>query len=531
MHATAPTVADPPLVRRLLSADAYPHVVDAIRLVETHISWVFLTGAHVYKVKKPVDLGFLDFTSLERRRHFCAEEVRLNGRFAPDLYHGAVAITGPPERALVGGAGEPIEWAVHLVQFDERDRLDHVLRRDALTVADCQALAADIAAVQRGLAVAPVGAPWGTAETFRRIVHLNLDQLGAHRPDLASRAAALGVWVDTRIAAHATLIAARREAGMIRECHGDLHLANLVRHGGRIVAFDGIEFNEALRWIDVANDVAFLAMDLHARGRGDLAATVTSGWVEASGDHGCLPLLTVYLVYRAIVRAAVAAIRVAQAGGAAGGPVADDDCLRYVDLAERLARPRRPILVATCGISGSGKSTVAEAVAAAIDGIRVRSDVERKRLAGLAPLERPADPDTVYGEAMTRRTYARLAEIAREVLHAGYSAVVDAACLRRWQRDCLARAAAAVGADLVWLELDVAPETAAARVRARADGGLDPSDAGAAVVAAQLASHDPITADEIGNHGGTRVVVIPMATDQGFDRPAIDALVGRLPRG
>jgi len=526
MHAAAPTAVAPPLVRRLLSADAYPHAVEAIRLVETHISWVFLTGRHAYKVKKPVDLGFLDFTSLERRRHFCDEEVRLNGRFAPDLYRGSVPIVGPPERALVGGAGEPIEWAVHLVQFDERDRLDHVLERGALTVADCQALAADIAAVQRGLAVAPVGSPWGTAETFRRVVHLNLDQLGAHRPDLAARAAALGAWVDTRIDTHAGLLAARREAGMIRECHGDLHLANLVRHGGRIVAFDGIEFNEALRWIDVANDVAFLAMDLRARGRGDLAATVSSGWVEASGDHGCLPLLPVYLVYRAIVRAAVAAIRAAQAGDAADGPVAAADaCLLYLDLAERLARPRRPTLVATCGISGSGKSTVAGAVAAAIDGIRVRSDVERKRLAGLAPLERPADPDAVYGEAMTRRTYARLAEIAADVLRAGYSAVVDAACLRRWQRDCLARAAADVDADLVWLELDVAPETAAARVRARADGGLDPSDAGTAVVAAQRASRDPITAEETASQ---RVALVRVAADQGFDRAAIDALVRRL---
>ena len=186
-----------------------------------------------------------------------------------------------------------------------------------------------------------------------------------------------------------------------------------MRYRGRIVAFDGIEFSESLRWIDVANDVAFLAMDLHARGRPDLAATVTSAWVEAADDHGALALLPTYLVYRAIVRSAVAAIRADQAS--AGGAGTDDQCARYLGLAERLAAPPRPLLVATCGISGSGKSTLAAAVAAALGAVRLRSDVERKRVAGLAPTDRPADAAAaarLYSTAMTGRTYGRLADLA-----------------------------------------------------------------------------------------------------------------------
>lgn len=533
---TAASATDdtPPLVRRLLSPAAYPHPVDGIHLVETHISWVFLTGAHVYKVKKPVDLGFLDFTSLERRRAFCDEEIRLNKRFAPQLYVDAVPITGTPETASVGGVGPPIEWAVHLVQFEERNRLDHVLDRRDLGADDVQALAADIAAVHAAFPPAAADTRWGTAETFRGIVHLNLDQLRQHRPDLAGRAADLAAWVDRQLAVHAAALVKRRADGRIRECHGDLHLGNLVRHGGRIVAFDGIEFNESLRWIDVANDIAFLAMDLHARGRPDLAATVISSWAEAADDHASLGLMPLYLVYRAIVRAAVAAIRSAQAAAGGVGETARGECDRYLLLAEQLAAPRRPMLFATCGISGSGKSTLAAAVAAATGGIRLRSDVERKRLAGLAAIERPADAGAtaaVYSDEMSRRTYRRLAELAGTSLRSGWSVVIDAACLRRWQRTLLAEAAAAAAVDLVWLDLDVPAALASARVRRRLDQGRDPSDATERVVADQVAHRDPITAAETAGDGPgrPRTTVIRVGADQPRDPAAVATILARLP--
>jgi aminoglycoside phosphotransferase family enzyme/predicted kinase len=535
---STPTTTAPTLVDRLLSPDAYPHPVERVELVETHISWVFLTGTYAYKVKKPVDLGFLDFTTLEKRRACCVEEVRLNSRFAPELYVDAVPIAGPAATARVGSAGPTIEWAVRLEQFEERDRLDHVLDRGGLSAGDCLTLAVDIAAVQERLATAAVATRWGTADTFRGIVHLNLDQLRQHRPDLAGRAAALTAWVDRQLALHAADLAERRAGGRIRECHGDLHLGNLVRHGGRIVAFDGIEFNESLRWIDVASDIAFLAMDLRARGRADLAATVVSGWVEAADDHHALTLMPVYLVYRAIVRAAVAAIRAAQTATGGAGATSHAECDRYMLLAERLAAPRRPLLVATCGISGSGKSTLAAAVAAATGGIRLRSDVERKRLAGMAAGDRPADAAAtaaVYSAEMTRRTYERLADLSRTVLTAGWVAVVDAACLQRWQRGILADAAGRAGADLVWLDLDVPAAVAIGRVQSRA-GGDDPSDATAQVVAGQLADRDPITAAEIAgtgpaHPGGTHpgITVVRVGADQPRDPAAVAAIVAQFP--
>jgi hypothetical protein len=281
-------------------------------------------------------------------------------------------------------------------------------------------------------------------------------------------------------------------------------LANIVRYEGRFVPFDSIEFSDALRWIDVASDVAFLAMDLESRGRGDLAATFTSSWIEAADDHQAAVVLPVYLIYRAMVRATVAAIRSAQANV---GPYADPataaaanaESDRYLALAERLLVDRRPLLVATSGVSGSGKTTVAGEVAAALGAVRLRSDVERKRIAGLKPTDRPRDAvqeAAIYSPESTRRTYARLAELARLILAAGTSVVVDAACNRRRERRMLADAAREAGVPMVWLSLEVSEAVAIARVAARQAVGTDASDASVDVVRAQLAAREPILTEE-----------------------------------
>ena len=490
----------PELVRRLLEPTAYPHPTGAIRLIETHISWVFLTGPFVYKVKKPCNLGFLDFSTLERRRGFCHDEVRLSGRFAPSLYLGAVPITGTPGAPRVGGPGTPFEWAVKLVQFDEADRLDNRFAAGRLTAVDCDLLGAEIARVQDTLAVAAADTGWGTARSVFAAASLNLGQLRGLRPDAAARVDAITGWLDGRLAGVATMIDRRIAAGRVRECHGDLHLANIVYHDGRMMAFDSIEFSPDLRWIDVANDVAFLGMDLRARGRPDLAARVESAWMEAADDHEAAAVLPIYEVYRAVVRADVAAIRggAAVASGEADAARADTD--RHLDIAMRLMTPPRPVLYATSGLSGSGKTTLAAALVSATDGVRLRSDVERKRLAGMAATERLAAGaaiDALYDTATTRRVYERLAALARTLLTAGRSVVVDAAALARWQRETLVAAARAAGVPVVWLELDVPEAEAAARVDGR-DG--DASDATADVVRAQAAAREPITAAELATY-------------------------------
>ena len=514
------------LVERLLDPAAYPHPTQGIRLIETHISWVFLTGTYVYKVKKPCDLGFLDFTTLERRREFCREEVRLSGRFAPELYLGAVPITGTFAEPHVDGVGEPIEWAVKLRQFDEAGRLDRVFADHRLSADDCQRLGAEIAQVQAGLAVADPASPWGTPQAVMEAVALNLDQLRRWRSDAGPRADGLERWLRGHLETLAPAIDRRKTAGRIRECHGDLHLANIVLHDGRMMAFDAIEFNAALRWIDVANDIAFLAMDLEARGRPDLAAHAVSSWIEAADDHDAARVLPVYMVYRAIVRAAVAAIRSRQmaAGGIQQAAAACAETDRYLDLAERLTMPCRAVLFATSGVSGSGKTTVAARVVGQAGAIRLRSDVERKRLAGMAATDRPATDDqtqSLYAPATTRRVYERLATLARTVLAAGTSVVVDAACNTRSQREVLAAVAREARVPLVWLDFDIPPDAVLARVTRRQAADSDASDASADVVRAQLAAREPITAEELSAVPGPPPARIVRITPAFFDDPAL----------
>ena len=504
----------PPLIEGLLDPAAYPHPTGPIKLVETHISWVFLTGDYAYKLKKPVSLGFLDFSTLQARRSCCQEELRLNGRFAPELYLASVPITGPVNRPQVEGAGEPIEWAVKLRQFNESDQLDRLLEAGKLSPADCEQLAVEIAGVEDRLAVADPQQPWGSPQLFLSTVELNLEQLISARPETAGRAEQLRGWLAAELAARAGLLEARRQAGKVRECHGDLHLANIVMHKGRPVAFDGIEFNESLRWIDVANDVAFLVMDLHARGRPDLAAHVTSGWLEATDDHAAAAVMPLFAVYRAIVRAAVAAIRRKQASEAGNQTVVvkmDHESDRYLDLADHLASPRQPRLFVTSGISGSGKTTVAGQVIERCGAVRVRSDVERKRLAGLRPTERPADDAAtawLYSAAMTEQVYRRLVELAGLLLDAGQSVVVDATCLRRAQRAVFTELAAVKQVPLTWLVCELPLAELDRRIAARQAAGDDASDASAAVARNQLAAFEPIDPAECGRVPGSEIVSV-----------------------
>jgi hypothetical protein len=519
---------------KLLEPAAYPHPVGPIQLVETHISWVFLTGPFAYKVKKPVRLEFLDFSSLDARRHFCAEEVRLNRRFAPELYLGTVPICGPADAPRVDGPGTPIEWAVKLVQFDQSDLLDARFEAGKLSVADCQRLGAEIARVQATEAIAAPADGHGTSEGIRAVAGMNLGEIRRHRPDAATRVDRIEAWLAERITAGEGAFRRRIEDGRIRECHGDLHLANVVLLDGRPVAFDSIEFNADLRWIDVASDIAFLSMDLESRGRPDLAAHVTSAWMEAADDHAAAAVLPVHRVARAVVRAAVAAIRGGQAGGQpAAGNAARRDCDRYLELAERLMARSRPALLATVGVAGVGKTTLAAECVGAFAAVRLRSDVERKRAAGMAATDRPgseASTEALYSTAMTRHTYDRLAAIARSLLEAGTSVVIDATCNRRWQRDRITTVAGEASAPLVWLDIDLPLDLILERVAARSATGEDPSDATVDTVREQLATREPIHPSECaeGSRGPAPIHVRVGAGDLATPSRLLGAVAARL---
>jgi aminoglycoside phosphotransferase family enzyme/predicted kinase len=434
-----------------------------------------------------VDLGFADFSTLARRRRCCALELALNRRLAPGLYRDVVAITGTRAAPRIGGPGRALEYAVQMVQFPQHLLAAAQLEAGRLAPPHFDALARDVAAFHRRARRATALVPRGVPAAAHAAVRETFTQLRA-LPGLARRAllARLERWSEARFVALAPELGERRRDGRVRECHGDLHLGNLVLLDERLVMFDCIEFNPALRWIDTASEVAFTVMDLHRRGAARLARRFLSAWLEASGDYGALRVLDYFLVYRALVRAKVAAIRAAQCGpGTPARAAALEGSREYLGLALGFTRRRRPQLVITHGVSGSGKSTAAQALVEGEGLVRVRSDVERKRLHGLPPLARSgAAPGAgPYGAAATARTYALLERRAAEILDAGYGVVVDATFLRRDQRARFAALARRRRCPFRILACAAPREVLRRRIGARHG---DPSEATAAVLDAQL---------------------------------------------
>jgi hypothetical protein len=477
-----------PLIDALRDPAAYPHAAGRVELLETHISWVLLAGDFAYKLKKPVQLPFLDFSTLAARRHFCEEELRLNRRTAPGLYLEVVPVVRTGEGAArIGAAGEPVEYAVKMRRFAAEALADAMARRGALGAPEIDELGAMLARFHAAAAVAGPDSAHGAPEAIEAPALGNFDQIEAPEAATAARLAALRAWTQREGARLRPAFAARRERGCVRECHGDLHLGNLAFIDGRAVPFDCIEFDAGLRWIDVMSEVAFLVMDLLAHGLPRLAWRLLNAWLEASGDYEGLGVLRYYLVYRAMVRAKIARIR-----GAAEG------FRDLLALAETLARARRPVLVLMHGVSGSGKTAAAQALLERLGAVRLRSDVERKRLFGLAPLARTraAPAAGIYDAAAGERTYARLAGLAAGVLEAGYPVVVDAAFLEHGQRSRLRREAERRGVACVIAQCTASEAALRARVRSREAQGEDASDAGLAVLERQLAAAQPLAPEE-----------------------------------
>jgi len=470
-------------------------------LIETHISSVLLAGDLAYKLKKPVTFSFLDFAGVARRAHFCDEELRLNRRTAPQLYLDCQPVTGTIAAPQIGGAGEPIDHLLRMRRFDPAQVLDHAVLRGELHAGHIDALATAVAVLHAAAAVAPADGVLGAPATVQRWIEGNLTEVRADCHAAADRARvdALSAWTHAGLARLRPLIAGRLRDGFVRECHGDLHLGNVALLDGAPLIFDALEFNDELRWIDVASDVAFLFMDLLDHARPLLAWRLLGGYLEATGDYAAMALLRFYAVYRALVRAKVALLRTQQP---AAPPIAriraQVTFAHYLALAESLAQldatPPAPRLVVMTGVSGSGKSTVALELAMRLGGLRVRSDVERKRLAGLAPAERGAA--AMYAPQMTERTYARLREIAATLLGTGVTVVIDAASLRTDERRGLARVAAACGAVACVVACEAPVTVLRQRVAARAESRRDPSDATREVLERQLGWREPRAPDE-----------------------------------
>ncbi len=514
------------LIRNLRRPDAFPHPAADIACIETHISSVVLAGDFAYKLKKPLDLGFLDFSSLDKRRGACDEELRLNRRTAPELYLDVVPVTGSVEAPHIGGEGEPIEYAVRMRRFAQSALLGDALERGALPPELLDRLARHVADFHAAAAIAAPGDGYGDAQAVHGPVRQNFAQLREFIDDagLLAQAAAAERWSEAQFALLVPVFERRLAEGRVRECHGDLHLGNLILLDGEPRLFDGIEFSAELRWIDVAADVAFLFMDLQRRGRSDLGARFLNAWLERTGDYDSLRVMRYYIAYRAMVRAKIAAIRLGQLDGEARADCLQE-CRAYVALAVAQGQAAQPFLAIASGVSGSGKTSQSQGLIEARGVIRVRADVERKRLFGLAAEDSSvAVAGGIYNAEASRRTYARLAEVAAIALMARWPVLADATFLRRGQRAAFAELARRLQVPFAILAFDAPEATLRARVAARAAQGGDASEADVAVLDMQLAQREPLSDDE---RAMTLAVDTATAVSWPSLLPALDALVAR----
>ena len=519
-----------PRLDRLLTAltepQRYGRGVKQVELLQTHISCVLLAGDYAYKIKKPVNLGFLDFSTLEARRRYCEEELRLNRRTAPRLYLDVLAIGGSETAPVIGAGGPAIEYALRMRRFDQEDLLDAIARRGALLPQHIDALARGLAAFHANIERAGAGDAHGSPQRILAPALQNFAQmlpLISAKPDVALLAR-LRDWSEQEHAALASVFEARKREGWVRECHGDLHLGNIALLEGVPTPFDGIEFNADFRWIDVMNEIAFLVMDLLDHRLPRLAFRFLNAYLERSGDHAGLRVLRYYLVYRALVRAKVSCLRAHQAGVAAQEKrEVEHEYRRHLQLAERLATPAHPALLVMHGLSGSGKTTIAQSLLEALGAVRLRSDLERKRLYGLEALARSGSglDAGLYAPEASARTYARLAELARAVLDAGFPVIVDAAFLRRSERARFAALAHDAGASFLIASCEAAPATLRARVASRARDALDASEAGLAVLEHQFASAEPLATEEL-------AYAMQLDAERGAGAPEAAALARRL---
>ena len=497
----------PPLVRAMLQPAFYPRGPACVRLVQTHISWVFIAGDRVYKVKKPADFGFLDFSTLRKRAQACRREVELNRRLAPGLYLGVVPIYGrsplsaPLPKGEHGGfslraPGRVVDYAVVMRLLPQERLLSALLARGAADAATVRRVARRIVAFH---AQAAAAAPrWRRVAVLADNLRENFRQTLPFLEKTVSGGDYLLVWDYNHdfLERRRPLLEKRACEGRIRDGHGDLHAEHISVERSRVRIYDCIEFSDRLRQGDVAADIAFLYMDLLHHRRPDLATTLMDEYLRRSDDWEVRLLVPFYACYRAVVREKVESLRLADPGiTAAHKRAAARRAASYFRLARELARrDARPRLILVGGLPGSGKSTIAAAVAARIGADCIASDILRKELAGAEPGERftAGVGAGVYGAGMTELTYRELLVQAERLLRAGRSVVLDATFARAIDRRRATALARAVGGVLVAVQCRCSVKVARRRLESRRRPGYaGPSDAGWEVYRAMRSTFDP----------------------------------------
>ncbi len=434
-----PSPQPSPLVQALLQPTAYPERPASVELAETHISHLFFTPHHVYKVKKAVNFGFLDFTTLEKRRYYCHQEVELNRRISPQVYLGVMEVRRQGGRYTVEGPGETVEYAVKMRRLPQERLLATLLRQGEVTPEDIRRLGIKIAAFHAGAGTSPDITRLGGLEAVRQ----NLEENFAQTRQYVGACLSQDTFDDLEAYSHAfmalkeRLFRQREAQERVRDCHGDLHTGQIFLENG-ISIIDCIEFNERFRYSDVAADLAFLAMDLDFYNRQDLSRLLVETYVEASGDPGVRELMDFFKVYRAYVRGKVTAFRLDDPTlGEEERQRVVSQAQAYFHLAHSYAQPfPRPALVLVCGLTGAGKTTVAQELARRWGLTSISSDQVRKELAGMAATEHQyvAFGQGIYSPEFSQLTYQTMLQRAEEELHQGRSVVLDATFRRAGER-------------------------------------------------------------------------------------------------
>jgi len=487
----------PPLIQALTSPSVYDHPVESISIIETHISYVLLTGMYAYKLKKPVDLGFVDFTTLEKRKFYCQEEIRLNTRTAPELYLGIISICGSATSPILNGTTEPIEFAVKMRQFPQEQQLDKLIDKGILSTEHFEKLAVDIAAFHQMASTASATSGFSEINSIRQRTQQNYQQLEACQDNIPSYIQildSLKIWT-TQSFVELTPILEKRKSEKIRECHGDLHLANLALIDNLVVPFDCLEFNPDLRWIDVFSDIAFLTMDLDYHNKNQFSNLFLNRYLQETGDYDGLALITFYKIYRALVRAKVSCIRLNQPIDQSERKICQESLEKHIALAHQYIRePSRNMIIIMHGLSGSGKSYIARLLAGETGAICLRSDLERKRIYQPPQEESSNTINTqeLYSDTSNKQTYDHLIRTTRKIYSAGYSVIIDAAFLYAWQRELYFDLARELGAPFHILNVHAPKDILEQRINRRKIVGADPSDADRKVLQYQFKNSDTI---------------------------------------
>ena len=486
------------LIKNLQNPALFDHPVNKFQVIETHSSCVLLTGVMAYKIKKPVDFKFLDFSTLEKRKYYCQLEFDINRKLAPNIYEQVIRITGTVENPVLNGSGEAIEYAIQMREFPQENLLSVILEKNKLTPRMVDAIAYRLAQFHQNAARTRPEMEYGSPERVHQPVKQNFDQI---RPLLTEsfdldQLSTIESWSDEQFKRLKSIFQARKDLGFIRACHGDVHLNNMVLMNYQPVLFDAIEFNEEFRWTDIMADLGFLAMDFKDKKHAHYAYRLISAYLEHTGDYHGLQVLPYYVVYRAMVRAKVSLLRASQPGLSSTEQEALWKMYRdYIELALSEITPHKPALMLMHGFSGSGKSTLARWVVEKIGAIQIRSDVERKRLSGIGRMmsSRSVPNQGIYHESMTQKIYQRLLDLARQIVLAGFPVIVDATFLKKKPRDFFLKLAKELSVPFIILDCQADEETLQTWIKRRSLKRKNPSEATVEILAMQQQTAEPLS--------------------------------------